>query len=122
VLEQIGGWSGERAYEDWDVWMGLAEAGYRGIHMGPSWVTYRRRVHTGRRGADLRTNHPKLYRALQERHPRLFGDLQTARQESDLSPVRKVLYPIVYGGRRRLPGEPRIKAVLDRVGIWTLKR
>jgi hypothetical protein len=28
----------------------------------------------------------------------------------------------VYGGRRRFRFEPRVKRVLDRLGIWTLRR
>jgi hypothetical protein len=39
-----------------------------------------------------------------------------------MSPLRKRLYPFVYGGRRRFPFESRLKSVLDRAGIWTLRR
>ena len=35
---------------------------------------------------------------------------------------RKTLYPLVYGGRPRFPGESAIKDFLDRTGLWTLKR
>ena len=44
------------------------------------------------------------------------------RRDSDLSPVRKLLYPVVYGDRRYLRGERVIKPVLDRVGVWTARR
>ena len=36
--------------------------------------------------------------------------------------MRKLLYPVVYGDRRLLRGERFIKPVLDRVGVWTLRR
>ena len=41
---------------------------------------------------------------------------------SDLSPARKLLYPVVYGGRRRFGIERRLKRLLDRAGLWTLRR
>ena len=36
--------------------------------------------------------------------------------------MRKLLYPIVYGGRRRFGWEQHVKSLLDRVGVWTLRR
>ena len=122
TLEQVGGWTAERMYEDWDLWMTLAEGGYEGVHMGPRVLTFKRRVHGGRLGGQLRSGHPKVYKALRGRHPQLFGNLRSARRKSDMSFTRKALYPIVYGGRPRLPGESSIKDFLDRTGLWTLKR
>ena len=122
TLEQVGGWTAERMYEDWDLWMTLAEGGYEAAHMGPETLTFKRRVHTGRLGGQLRSGHPRVYNALRGRHPKLFANLRSARRESDMSPMRKALYPIVYGGRPRLPGESTLKDLLDRMGFWTLKR
>ena len=122
VLEATGGWSAVGLNEDWDLWMTLAEGGYRPVHMGPGEPTFRRRVHEGRLGGQLRTGHRRVYRALRERHPKLFSDLRAARRESDLGRMRRMLYPIVYGGRPRLSGERHLKNLLDRAGIWTLKR
>jgi glycosyltransferase involved in cell wall biosynthesis len=121
-LESVGGWSLADAHEDWDLWMTLAERGARGIHLGAGVPTFKRRVHSDRLGAQIRARHVAGYRTLRDRHHRLFRTLQEHRRASSMSAPRKLLYPIVYGGRRRLPIESRIKVVFDRLGIWTLRR
>jgi hypothetical protein len=85
-------------------------------------VVYRRRLHDDRLLAKNRSHHPRLYRTLKATHPALFHDLERHRRESDMSPLRKRLYPLVYGGRRRFAIEKPLKALLDRTGIWTLRR
>jgi len=123
VLEEVGGWRMIGAgYEDWDLWMTLAERGEQGIHAGPGVLTYRRRVHAGRMLSRAKREHRALYAKLQSDHPRLFGELRRHRRASELSSVRKLLYPLVYGGRRRFVAERRLKALLDRLGVWTLRR
>lgn len=121
VLEGVSGWTGS-TYEDWHLWLKLAERGYRGIHIGPGNLVYKRRVHLGRRGERNRADHQQLYGELRRLHPELFNDLRAARRESDMSRTRKVLYPIVYGGRRRVPGETFLRTGLRRAGVWTLRR
>jgi glycosyltransferase involved in cell wall biosynthesis len=125
-LERVGGWRGGgytgRSYEDWNLWMALAEAGARGIHAGPELVVYRRRLHGARKLQAGKRHHRELYRQLRAAHPRLFADLGAHRRASDLAPGRRLLYPLVYGARRRFPFEARIKRLLDRAGIWTLRR
>lgn len=126
VLEEIGGWQPAGydlfAYEDWHVWMSLAERGASSIHMGPGVVTYRRRVHGERLLAAGRRRHRYLYRSLRQLHPRLFTNVRASRRASDLSRARKLLYPVVYGGRPRFGFERRIRFWLDRAGVWTLRR
>jgi glycosyltransferase involved in cell wall biosynthesis len=125
-LERVGGWCGGgykgRSYEDWNLWMALAEAGARGIHAGPELVVYRRRLHGSRKLQAGKRRHRQLYRELRVAHPRLFADLGAHRRASDLAAPRKLLYPLVYGARRRFPFEARIKGLLDRAGVWTLRR
>ena len=52
LLDELGGWGAdgfsERSHEDWNLWMAIAERGYRGVHLGPGEVVYRRRMHAGR--------------------------------------------------------------------------
>jgi glycosyltransferase involved in cell wall biosynthesis len=128
VLERLGGWNGELglpSYEDWHLWMKLAEEGRAGVHLGRGQLTYRRRLHSDGppRLLDLgKEQHVDLYRQLQAHHAELFGRLPEHRRASALSPPRKLLYPIVYGGRRRLRFERRVKRLLDRIGVWTLRR
>jgi glycosyltransferase involved in cell wall biosynthesis len=127
AVEQLGGWRDpagpdQRGYEDWDLWMGLAERGARVLHMGPGVPIYRRHILPTGVNHDSRRRHKALYNSLREAHPGLFGAIEQHRRRSDLSTVRKLLYPIVYGDRRLLRGERFIKPVLDRAGIWTLRR
>ena len=122
VLDSIGQWPGLRAYEDWHVWMTLAELGHRGVHLGPGEVTYRRRLHGHRLLRAAKPHHSQLYRELRRDHPRLFAELGQHRKRSSMSVSRRALYPLVYGGRRRWRWERRLKTLLDRAGIWTLRR
>jgi len=127
VVQPLGSWRdpggpGQRGYEDWNLWMDLAERGERMIHMGPGVPVYRRRVLETGVNHDSRRRHAKLYRSLRESHPDLFARVGEHRRGSDLSRVRKLLYPVIYGDRRLLRGERFIKPVLDRVGVWTLRR
>ncbi len=122
ALQDAGGWRHVGAgYEDWRLWMTLAEEGRRGIHAGHDVCTYRRRLHGQRMLGAAKADHRSLYRALRREHPGLFAELSRHRRESELSPVRKALYPILYGGRRRFGFEAKVKRWLDRAGIWTLR-
>lgn len=122
TLQQLGGWRHLGAgYEDWGFWMTLAEHGCRGVHAGAGVITMRRRLHGERMLGAARADHRTLYRALRAEHPRLFAELSTHRRASRMSWGRKLLYPVVYGGRRRFRFERRAKALLDRAGVWTLR-
>jgi glycosyltransferase involved in cell wall biosynthesis len=126
VLEATSGWCQPNhpraAYEDWHLVMTLAERGERAVRMPPGVVIYRRRLHGERMLTIARRKHRRLYRDLRRAHPRLFADLQGHRRRSDLSALRKLLYPLVYGGRPRLPFEQKVRFWLDRRGLWTLRR
>jgi glycosyltransferase involved in cell wall biosynthesis len=126
MLEEIGGWSGNEytgsSYEDWNLWMTLAERGEKGVHLGVGRLTYRRRLHGERKLAAGKRRHPALYRELRRAHPRLFSELPAHRRRSELGTLRKLLYPVVYGGRPRFRFERGVKALLDRAGVWTLRR
>lgn len=125
ALEAVGGWrhidESRQDYEDWHLWMTLAEHGHRGVHIGPGVLTFRKRMHGQRRLGAAKANHHAVYRTLRESHPDLFGKLAAYRRASNLSWPRKLLYPVLYGGRRRFPFEARVKGWLDRAGIWTLR-
>jgi glycosyltransferase involved in cell wall biosynthesis len=128
TLERLGGWRRVShqldARSDWSLWMTLAEYGERGLHMDPATLVYMRRIHPNRLAWIGRRHHPDIYRALRKRHTLLFGNLKEHRRESDLGQFRKFLYPILYGRRALRPKylEPKVKAVLDRTGIWTMQR
>ena len=123
VLESVGAWQDiQYGYEDWSLWMTLAERGDFGIHAGREVMVFKRRLHGDRMLAVAKKHHRRIYGTLRDRHPSLFNDIRAHRRRSDLSPIRKLLYPFVYGGRPRFAFEARIKAWFDRRGIWTLRR
>lgn len=124
ALERVGGWRdplpAQRGYEDWNLWMTLAEAGEQVVHLGD--VMYRRRLHAPGLDLQARTRHADIYRALRAGHPRLFAELREHRRRTPLSPLRKVAYPVLYGDRRLLRHVRAVKPLLDRVGVWTPRR
>ncbi len=100
ALIAAGGWrdvDGRVGYEDWHLWMSLAERGERAVHFGG--VAYRRRLHHGRMLASAGREHGELYAALKRLHPSLFANLPRHRGASNLSAARKVAYPLLYGSR-----------------------
>lgn len=121
ALEAVGGWDPPGAegkvfgYEDWHVWMGLAERGYRGVHVGPGEVVYRRRFHGERRMTRDRRRHRAIYRTLRALHPDLFASLAEHRRRTTLSSLQARVYPLLYGGRPRFGFEPRLRAALSRL-------
>jgi glycosyltransferase involved in cell wall biosynthesis len=94
ALEAVGGWHMRGGYEDWDVWMALAERGWCGEHIGE--VTHRYRVSPGGRMlARAQEGHSALYAELRTRHPALFAARTTARRGSR-APLRlRLLLPLI---------------------------
>jgi glycosyltransferase involved in cell wall biosynthesis len=126
ALEAVGGWrdvlDDAFGYEDWNLWMALAERGAEGVHAGPGVLTHRHRLRSGRLLGIARLRHREHVLALRRTHPRLFAELPALRRSSDLSSLRKLIYPILYSPRRRFGFELRFKRALDRLGVWTLRR
>ena len=128
VLEELDGWRFEGelvSYEDWHLWMKLAGRGARAVHLGPGRITYRRRLHSGQRARMLdigKAQHRNIYKQLRAANAELFARLPEHRRASSMSTLRKLAYPVVYGGRIRFPFEQRVKRLLDRAGLWTLRR
>ncbi|WP_028058895.1 glycosyltransferase family 2 protein [Candidatus Solirubrobacter pratensis] len=121
ALERAGGWRdplpGTRGYEDWGLWMTLAERGERIVHLGG--VAYRRRLHAPGVNAAAQRRHAALYAALRAGHPRLFAELAAHRRASTLPALRRLAYPVLLGDRRLLRGAHLVKPLLDRAGIGT---
>jgi glycosyltransferase involved in cell wall biosynthesis len=123
VVLSLGGWRTIRpGYEDWDLWLSLAEHGHGGVHLGPGELTFRKRIHGDRMLAAAKRAHRQLYRRIRHDHPGVFRELRSHRRASDLPFHRKLLYPIVYGARPRFAFERHVKRWLDRRGLWTLQR
>ena len=124
ALERHGAWRDpsptHRGYEDWNLWMDLAQDRERVVHLGA--VLYRRRMHAPGLDVKQRERHAHLYRALQTTHPGLFGQLPEHRRRTTLSPSRAALYPLLYGERRRINRLRAVKPLADRIGFWTPNR
>lgn len=122
VLERVGGWRRIRGYEDWDLWMALAERGERMEHLGEGEPIYRRRLHGTRMLTEVKSRHRSAYLELRRSHPRLFAEIRRHRRASPMPWRRKLLYPFVYGSRPRTRVERHVKRWLDEHRVWTLRR
>jgi glycosyltransferase involved in cell wall biosynthesis len=101
-LELVGGWQrvgGMVGYEDWDLWMTLAERGGTAVFID-NVLAVRYRVHGVRMLRSAARNHGALYAELKARHPQLFAELAGHRRRSPLSRLDRTLYPVLFGGRR----------------------
>ena len=120
-LVAAGGWQSlsplPAGYEDWDLWMTFVDCEIPAAHAGTDVVTYRRRMHGTRMLAEAKTQHQEIHDALRARHPGIFEQLKQFRRESDLDPVRKILYPLAYGRRHRSMAELALRRTLRRLGV-----
>jgi glycosyltransferase involved in cell wall biosynthesis len=93
ALLEAGGWRMGSGYEDWDLWLALAERGHSGVHVPGPALRYRRR--SDRMLGDCIDRHAELYGRLRERHPGLFRTRPENRRRSR-APLRvKLLLPLV---------------------------
>jgi glycosyltransferase involved in cell wall biosynthesis len=124
ALEAAGGWSMGSGYEDWDLWLALAERGHTGVHVPRPTLRYRRR--SGRMLDDCTPEHGRLYAKLRSRHPGLFA-ARRANLRRSTAPLRtKLAFPLVEA----LPLDPfarhRVYLFLNRprqaVAIRRLRR
>jgi len=106
VLE-AGGWQFQGGYEDWDLWMALAERGWKGV--GIPEITGYYRVHGGRRLARSARRHAERYAKLRARHPRLFAERARHRRASPAPALLKATLPAVHA----LPLSPTRKRLLS---------
>jgi glycosyltransferase involved in cell wall biosynthesis len=103
ALLDAGGWQLRGGYEDWDLWLALAERGYSGVYVPR--VAYR--YHRGHGGLlmDSIARYDEHYDELRRRHSRLFADRALNRRRSRAPAVLKVLLPLVD----RIPGLSPLK-------------
>jgi glycosyltransferase involved in cell wall biosynthesis len=70
ALLEVGGWQLRHGYEDWDLWMSFAERGWSGAYVPAPALRYRRR--SGRMLDDCVPRHDELVAELRSRHPKLY--------------------------------------------------
>ncbi len=98
ALEAVGAWQ-DVGYEDWGLWMTLAERWETAVHAGPGFTAVRYRLHGPRLHGDAVTRHRRLYAELKRTHPRLFAEIGQHRRRSTMSWPRRLAYPLLFGGR-----------------------
>ena len=92
VLE-AGGWQLDGGYEDWDLWMTLAEAGHDGV--GIPAITSEYRVAPGRRLSRSSSRHCERCARLRERHPRLYAERRRHHRASPAPIALKLALPVI---------------------------
>ena len=90
ALIEAGGWTLRTPFEDWDLWMAMAERGMRGRHVGITTLLYRVDEPRMYRGA-LKA-YPHLVRTLKSRHPRLFRNRARLRKTANAGWLLKVAW------------------------------
>jgi glycosyltransferase involved in cell wall biosynthesis len=102
ALLAAGGWQIRGGYEDWDLWMALAERGARGAHVGRT--THRYRIHGQRMLADTRARHEQQFALLRSRHPDLFAARRRAWLRAQAPLRMRLLAPLAAVLLRSKPG------------------
>ncbi|MGN6429627.1 MAG: glycosyltransferase family 2 protein [Gaiellaceae bacterium] len=93
ALLDVGGWNFPGGYEDWDLWMSLAERGWEGIGIPDVVACYR--VQRGRRLSRSSRRHAERYVKLRARHPVLFAERRRNRRASPAPIVLKLALPAI---------------------------
>jgi glycosyltransferase involved in cell wall biosynthesis len=107
ALLEVGGWQLPGGYEDWDLWMSLAERGWKGV--GIPEVTAHYRAQTGRRLSRSSRRHAERIERLRARHPTLFAERARTRRSSPAPRLLKVALPAIDA----LPLNPTRKRLLS---------
>jgi glycosyltransferase involved in cell wall biosynthesis len=95
ALLEAGGWQlNEGGYEDWDLWMAMAERGFRGVY-APGMMFRYRISPDGRMWSDAMSKHERLQARVRERHPQLFAARGANRRRSSARPREKLLFPLI---------------------------
>ena len=93
ILLEAGGYQLREGYEDWDLWMALAERGVRGIHVAR--LVERHREHGARRWSQDFSRNERALTVLRERHRELFAARATNYHRSSARRRQKLLLPMI---------------------------
>jgi GT2 family glycosyltransferase len=94
VLDTVGGWEESGGYEDWDLWMKLAEHALRGRRVPI--VAYAYRQHGVRRLARSAASQAENYALLRARHRALFASRRRAWRRSQAPLTLKLALPLIF--------------------------
>lgn len=124
ALIEVNGWDNDKEFEDWDLWMKMAENHWDGVYL-PITV-YQRRIHPNRMLDGARKNYRILYRHLKQKHSKLFdkSERRTLRHKANPSLRRRVIYWLIFDllrNRNLFPLQLE-KIILKRLEIRRLKK
>lgn len=92
AITSAGGWRAG-GYEDWSLFMTLAERGLQGQHVGRTTLLYR--IHGQRGWQNDVLRHAELMESLKARHSALFATRSRNRRRSKAPGLLKLLLPLV---------------------------
>jgi glycosyltransferase involved in cell wall biosynthesis len=94
ALEEVGGWQLKGGYEDWDLWLALAERGWKGRHVPVLAGWYR--IHGSQRvQARAVRRHDELIGEMRRRHRALY-EARPRNRRTSRAPLRaKLLFPLI---------------------------
>lgn len=95
ALLAVGGWDMGSGYEDWDLWMKLAERGYRGVHVPEVTLHYRQHATPRMYEQSVRRRHDELVAGLRGRHLELFAARRANRRRSPSPWTVKALFTAI---------------------------
>jgi glycosyltransferase involved in cell wall biosynthesis len=96
ALIDVGGWQGRDRYEDWELFLALASAGWEGVKV-PGTISRHYRQHGPRMLTGALAHHARFVREARNRNPLLFESRRANRLHSQ-APLRlKLLFPLLEG-------------------------
>ena len=98
ILLEVGGWSLNGCYEDWDLLLAFAECGYAGAPVDQTALHYRRH-NTARLNEQCLKRHRRAYKVLRQRHQALFAQRGELAHRAGASLWRQALEPVCNGSR-----------------------
>ena len=93
AIETTGGWQLGGLFEDWDLWMAMAERGMRGKHVGGVTLLYR--AAAGRGFSRGLARQDQIATLLQRRHAGLFQSRRRNRSRADAGPLLKAAWTVI---------------------------
>jgi glycosyltransferase involved in cell wall biosynthesis len=94
TLEEVGGWDLAFGYEDWDLWMKLADRGWDGVRLPRVTLLCREHLTPRHYTRDL-ARHETLRAVLRSRHSSLFRARKTNWRKSRSALLVKLLFPLI---------------------------
>jgi glycosyltransferase involved in cell wall biosynthesis len=111
VVVSVGGFPSDSGYEDWDLFMALAESGSEGLLVDRLVFHYRIR-RRGRKNASVMLRFREHYATLRESHQPLFERERELRRRYPLPRWSRELYRLQLAFALRLP-PPLVRPLLD---------